>query len=64
MGRLVVTEYEVTEFVESERWGMRSVTGPLSMAGTLSCAPSRYGHHGDHQHVLRRMVRGGHGPVR
>lgn len=43
MGRLVITEYEVTEFVEPQRWGMRSITGPLSMAATLSCAPSGTG---------------------
>jgi hypothetical protein len=43
MGRLVVTEYEVTEFTEAERWGMRSVSGPLSMSATLSCAPSGTG---------------------
>lgn len=40
MGRLVVTEYEVTEFQPPQRWAMRSVTGPISMAGTLTCVPA------------------------
>jgi hypothetical protein len=54
MGRLVVTEYEVTEFRAAERWGMRSTTGPIGMEGTLSCAPSGTGT----QVVIRMSFKG------
>jgi hypothetical protein len=40
MGRLVTTEYEVTEYCEAERWGFKSVSGPIAMSGMLSCVPS------------------------
>jgi uncharacterized protein YndB with AHSA1/START domain len=39
MGRVVVTEYEVTEYQEPELWAFRTVSGPISMSGSVTCTP-------------------------
>ena len=37
MGRVVVTDYEVTEYHEPELWAFRTVSGPISMSGSVTC---------------------------
>lgn len=37
MGRVVVTEYEVTECHEPDLWAFRTVSGPISMSGSVTC---------------------------
>jgi uncharacterized protein YndB with AHSA1/START domain len=39
MGRSVTSEYEVTEWVANERWGYRSVSGPIQTSGVITCTP-------------------------
>jgi hypothetical protein len=40
MGRVVVTEYEVTEYHEPDLWAFRTVSGPISMSGSVTCTPA------------------------
>lgn len=39
MGRTVTSEYEVTDWVANERWGYRSVSGPIQTSGVIICTP-------------------------
>lgn len=39
MGRKVTSEYEVTDWVANERWGYRSVSGPIQTSGIINCTP-------------------------
>lgn len=43
MGRVVVTEYEVTECHEPDLWAFRTVSGPISMSGSVTCTPAESG---------------------
>jgi hypothetical protein len=37
MGRVVITEYEVTEYRDPDLWAFRTVSGPISMSGSVTC---------------------------
>lgn len=37
MGRVVVTEYEVTGYQVPELWAFRTISGPISMSGSITC---------------------------
>jgi hypothetical protein len=43
MGRVVVTEYEVTGYREPDLWAFRTVSGPISMSGSVTCTPAADG---------------------